>query len=475
MALTLVIGATLASTLGPTASAVVSRTPGAATTPIQHVIFVMKENRSFDEYFGRFPGVNGSTQATCWKSTGPPQVIDPMPRTPDPMSQDISHSPSSFKADYHNGTNDGWCHEYHAIDSTGFNLAESQMYQDQIPNYWSYAAHYGIGDNMFASWRGASYGNNVFQIAAQAGRYAASTDHKTIYGLPKLAPGTSLGRGWGCGNSIDTRVDMMAIDGTLSKTYPCFDYPTLPQTLDANGVSWKFYANQGKPEYIHASVNSFNYLRCAPGVTTYPCAESAYYQAHVPATNSFFTDAAAGTLPAVSWYLPTETEHPPKTACKGENNTVKLMNAVQSGPDWNSTAVVVVWDEWGGFFDHVVPPTASGSDANVSYGYRVPLLVMSPWVKNGTLSDGGTVDSTFYSHASLLRFVESNWNLPSLGAMDDPANYAVGDPVPGDLMNFFDFSDPSNPPKPGLFTLAQRTCPALTAAQRKTIAGMNPD
>lgn len=476
LALVLVAGAAAAAVgAGPEAAATGKGPVGKVSTPIQHVVFVMKENRSFDQYFGRFPGVNGSTRATCWKKDGSTEVIDPMPRTPDPMPQDISHTPGTFKIAYHGGVNDGWCHEYHALTPSGFNLAESQMYQDQIPNYWAYAAHYGIGDNMFPSWRGASFGNNVFQIAAQAGRYAASTNYRTIYGLPKLAPGTSLGRGWGCNNSADTTVDMMGLNGALSKMYPCFDFPTLPQTLSDNGISWKFYANEGKAEYIHASVNAINYLRCDTGVTTYPCSASAYYKLHVPPTKSIFTAAASGNLPAVSWFLPTQTEHPPKTACAGENSTVNLINALQSGPDWNSTAVVILWDEWGGYFDHVVPPTASGINANVSYGHRVPLLVISPWVRNGALSDGGTVDSTFYSHASLLRFVETNWSLPTLGAMDDLANYAPGEPVPGDFMNFFDFSDPLNPPKPGPFTLAARSCTALSPAQKALIAGMNPD
>lgn len=118
---------------------------------------------------------------------------------------------------------------------------------------------------------------------------------------------------------------------------------------------------------------------------------------------------------------------------------MRAINAIMKGPQWNSTAIVIVWDEWGGFHDHAVPPTAAGMNANISYGFRVPLLVISPWTKIGTLTNGGYVSSRFASHASLLRFVESAFGLPSLGAMDDLANYTATEPKPGDLMDFFDF------------------------------------
>jgi hypothetical protein len=142
--------------------------------------------------------------------------------------------------------------------------------------------------------------------------------------------------------------------------------------------------------------------------------------------SNLLTDAAAGTLPAVSWYLPKETEHPPRTACAGENATVKAVDAIMRGPQWRSTAVVVWWDEWGGFYDHVPPPRADGTDGGVtglnslqSYGFRVPLLVISPWVKDGPLQNRGYASHVFYSHASFARFIEWAFNLPTLSAADD--------------------------------------------------------
>jgi phospholipase C len=451
-----------------------ARVHGTPQTPIKHIVFILKENRSFDGYFGALPGVNGATSATCWQNGGGTRTIDPLPITPDPMPQDISHSPSSFVQAYHGGAMNGFCHEYGAVDTkTGQDLADTQMHREQIPNYWSYAEHYGIGDNMFASWRGASFANNIFMLAGQAGRYDPSLGYRTVSGLP-LSPSTKPLYSWGCDDPADTTVQMLGVDGSTSYHYPCFSFATLPSLLDRYQLPWRFYADEGHFQFIHASPNAFGYLRC-PDATVYPCAKSPYWNQHVPPSKQIFTDAAANNLPAVSWYLPFQTEHPPKTACAGESSTVTLLNALMQSPEWSSTAVVVIWDEWGGFYDHVRPPTAAGSNTNVSYGFRVPLLVISPWVKSGTLADGGRVGHSFFAHPSLLRFVEKNWALPTLGAADDPTNYVAGEPVPGSLMGFFDFSDPLNPPKPGPFILTPQTCPGLSPAQRADMRAANPD
>lgn len=458
------------SPIGPQAAQ--AATPGQPTTPIEHIVFVMKENRSFDGYFGLLPGVDGTDAATCWLKTGGTATIQPMPATPDPLPQDISHAASTFKTAYHNGKNDGFCHERGAIvTATGADIADTQMRESQIPNYWAYAQKYGIGDRMFASWKGASFANNVFEIAAQTGRYDTSIGRRAIYGNPKTPePGPTYS--WGCDDSAGTLVDMIALGGTLSQMYPCYDFPALPNVLDTYGVGWKWYANQGQPQFSHAGIDAIRSIRCSGGLAT-PCPQNPYWTSHVVKASALRADAQAGALPSVSWYLPKETEHPPKTACAGENASVRAINAIMKGPQWNSTAIVIVWDEWGGFHDHAVPPTAAGMNANISYGFRVPLLVISPWTKIGTLTNGGYVSSRFASHASLLRFVESAFGLPSLGAMDDLANYTATEPKPGDLMDFFDFSG-ATPPK-GKLVLATRTCPTLSAAQKAYIASWNPD
>jgi phospholipase C len=159
---------------------------------------------------------------------------------------------------------------------------------------------------------------------------------------------------------------------------------------------------------------------------------------------------------------------------------VKAVNAIMNSPEWASTAIVVWWDEWGGFYDHVMPPTAVGTDDGItginkliSYGFRVPLIVISPWTKRGPLADGGYVSHNFYSHASFARFVEWAFNLPTLGAADDLSHYTATEPKPGNLTNFFDFSSRTAPK--GKLPLTVRSCPRLSAAQLEMIRTSDPD
>jgi phospholipase C len=364
---------------------------------------------------------------------------------------------------------DGFCHENGAVvNATGQDIADTQMQAGEIPNYWSYAKTFGIGDQMFASWRGASFGNNVFAVAAQTGRYSTILDRRAIYGNPQDPIGSA--HSWGCSNSAGTTVSMIDLQGSLSNVFPCFGFKSMPNLMDDAGVSWRYYSTQGESHFVHSGIAAIRSIRCAPGDAP-PCLQdNPYWDRHVHDGPAFLTDAAAGKLPAVSWYLPKETEHTPRTACAGENATVRAVDAIMSGPDWRSTAVVVWWDEWGGFYDHVTPPTADGTDGGVtglnsliSYGFRVPLLVISPWVRHGPLQRGGYVSHRFYSDASFARFIEWAFNLPTLSAADDPANYTAGEPTPGNLRDFFDFS---GAPHKSKLILPTRTCPKLSSAQR---------
>jgi phospholipase C len=148
---------------------------------------------------------------------------------------------------------------------------------------------------------------------------------------------------------------------------------------------------------------------------------------------------------------------------------VKLVGAVQSSKYWSSTAIVVVWDEWGGFYDHVSPPNIyiPGHRDPISFGFRVPALVISPWVKAGSLAGGGHVSHTFYSHASLLKFIEKDFSVPSLGADDAKPASETG----GSMMDFFDFSKQHH----GKLNLTTRACKAMTAAEKRQAATSDPD
>jgi phospholipase C len=412
-----------------------------ATTPIQHVVLVMKENRSFDQYFGTFPGANGATTAS--RVDGNTMTLA---RTPDALPNDIGHSANDFFKAYNGGLNNGFEFERGAFSATGKALALSQMDQSGIPNYWAYASRYGLGDNMFSDFHGASFANNLYEVAAQAGRYHAPLDFRSVWGIPR-GDGVETSPYWGCDSPTGASVQLIDPAGVKSKEYPCFTFRALPNILSENGVSWKMYADETSKTFHHNALDGLTPVRNEPTLWE-----------NVQPTAQFLADVAAGTLPAVSWLILPQTEHPPQSTCMGENQTVQFVNPVMQSPLWNSTAIFVVWDEWGGFYDHVPPAQVD----NISYGFRVPLIVISPWVKYGASSDGGYISHEFYTHASFIRSVERNWSLPDLGAADVGAN---------DYLDFFDFAQIPKAP----VVLQERSCQPLTAHQKYLIATENAD
>ncbi|HEV2385626.1 MAG TPA: alkaline phosphatase family protein [Candidatus Acidoferrales bacterium] len=355
--------------------------PTGSLSQIQHIIFIVKENRSFDNYFGTFPGAEGATSGAT--STG--QVI-PLTQTPDSTGVDLCHS---------------WTCAHQAIDSgkmDGFNLfspvvngvllSYTQLSQSQIPNYWTYAKNFVLADHMFSSLAGPSFPNHQYTISAQSGG---------AIGNPSSGP-------WGCDAASTSTVKILNSDGTTTAAFPCFDYQTLADALEAAHISWKYYApGQGQSGYIWSAFDAIRHIRMGP----------LWAQDVVPDTQ-FVADAMAGNLPAVSWLVTNgaDSEHPPSSSCQGENWTVEQVNAVMQGPDWNSSAIFITWDDFGGFYDHLPPP-----DLDLyGLGPRVPLLIISPFAKRGFISH------TVYEFSSFLRLVEERYGLAALSARDQAAS-----------------------------------------------------
>jgi phospholipase C len=407
--------------------------PPPATTPIQHVVVILKENRSFDNYFGSFPGADGATQGTL--SNG--QTV-PLGQTPDPMPQDIGHAPGDWTTAYDGGAMDGFDTESGAISATGTDLAMTQMSESQIPDYWAYAKTYALGDHMFSDFKGASMANNLFEFAAQAGQFDAAMGHQSVYSTPHSQYGTKSPYPWGCDDPPDTFVWTIAQDNSQSAMFPCFPFRAMPNVLSDNGLSWRVY--RGSADQQHNVLDALSQVRYNP----------ALWSNNRP-LKEFTSDASTGQLPAVSWIVSTQSDHPPQSACAGENEAISQVNAIMSGPDWSSTAIFMYWDEWGGFYDHVAPPQVD----NVSYGFRVPLLVISPYTKVGTSANGGYISHTFYSFESILKFIEQNWSLPNLTPRDANAN---------SMADMFDFSGTTRRPT---LRLQKRSCTPLTAAEKK--------
>ena len=383
-------------------------------TVIQHIIFIIKENRSFDNYFGQYPGADGASSGT----TSAGQVL-PLRHTPDQVV-DIGHEWVAALTAVDNGKMD----RFDLIpfgDMNGQYLAYSQVNPGDIANYYSYAKNFVLADRMFSSVHGDSFENHLYAIAAQAG------------GVITQKVGSPASPKWGCDAAPNFLLQAEdETDGVISEIFPCFDFETLADRLDGAGISWKYYApGEGQNGYAYNTYDEINHIR-----------NTSLWTEHVVSDTQFATDAASGNLPAVSWLVTgPENEHPPSSACQGENWTVQQLNTLMNGPNWSTAAVFLTWDDFGGFYDHVPPPPMD----IYGLGPRVPLLIISPYARAGTISH------TQYEFASVLKFIEDRFNLAPLTQRDANAN---------DTTDSFNFSQT---PLPTLI-LKPQTCPIQGAS-----------
>jgi phospholipase C len=423
---------------------------GAALTgihKIRHVIVVMQENRSFDSYFGTFPGANGIPM-----SNGVPTACVPDPNTggcdrPYVDHFDVQgggpHSQSAATRDVHGGAMDGFVAAAEAnmrtcSDPTNPNCSPGPMdvmgyhTASDIPNYWSYARHYVLQDAMFepvASW---SLPSHLFEVSGWSAHCTARNDPSSC--------ANESGE-----NLLHPPADWQSYPAG-SQIAPIFGWTDLTYLLHRANVSWRYdVVNGNEPDCANPDA-----LSCAPvkqnpqtaGIWNplpyFDTVVNDNQLGNIQSISSYYQSAKAGTLPAVTWITPSNdvSEHPPWTVSAGQSFVTSVVNAAMNSPDWSSTAIFVAWDDWGGFYDHVVPPTV---DEN-GYGLRVPGIVISPYAKQGY------VDHQTLSFDAYLKFIEDDF----LGGQRlDPATDGRPDPRPdvrenasilGDLANDFDFN-----------------------------------
>src|SRR5215471_10775482 len=365
-------------------------------TPIQHTIFIIKENRTFDNYFGDFPGADGATVGKI--STG--QQV-PLVPTPDSDPAVLCNSWDCILLAMDNGKMDKF--------NLALNLgAYGRLTEQNIPNYWAYARRFVLADRFFTAVHGPSLPNHLFTVAPQAGGVIDNAGGE---------PGTN------CDGTPSGTVPVMDENGNVTRQSPCFDFQTLPDQLEAAGVSWRYYGEGG------GVLSTIWHIRNSP-----------HWSERIADSGQFAIDAAAGELPAVSWLLPPSGagEHPPESACQGENWTTQMLNAIMSGPLWNTTAVFLMWDDFGGYYDHVPPPQVD----RYGLGPRVPMLIISPFAKPGYVSH------TVYEQSSMLKFVERRYHLRALTSRDAAAS---------DTLDSFDFRQLPQ----AAMILSPQSCPAV--------------
>ncbi len=382
---------------------------GGSSNLIQHVVIVIQENRSFDDLFATFPGADGTT--TGRTSTG---KTVPLVKTNLQEPCDLGHSRQGYLRDYDHGKMDGFNLEG-GSGSCGHKagiIPYQYVKPKQVAPYWSMAQQYVLGDHMFQTQGSGSFTAHQDLIAGATIFNQSQVD--SLVDFPSHGP-------WGCDAPNGTTTSyVQPVGSKLTYHYhkgpfPCMAYETMRDLLDARGVSWKYYApavqSGGGAEW-----NGFDAIQAVREGSEWTTNISS------PETN-IFNDISNGTLASVVWIVPDRqnSDHPGAGLDTGPSWVASVVNAIGQSQYWSSTAIVVLWDDWGGFYDHVPPPFI---DDLGGLGFRVPMLVISPYAVQGSPS-GGYVSHTQYEFGSVLKFVEGIWNLGSLGTTDVRANSIV--------------------------------------------------
>ena len=456
VARTKIAGAIIASVLVLLATTALPSTNGGpdqarATAPgldkIDHLIFIVQENRSFDHYFGTFPGADGFPT----NAQGQVDVCIPNPflghcsspyHTSSPYNWGGRHNDVHSKIDINNGAMDGFIRSLQ--DGHGVCWREpdlpscaryvgpqkqpdvmSYMTGRDIPNYWAYARHYVLADRMFAPSDSWTLPSHLYLVS---GWSAACTDPHDP---------TSC--------STDVELKGAAAQFRYGEP-PVYAWTDITYLLDKNNVSWRYWVDNRTCIDPPCSFSTIGQTDAAknplPGFTD---TQAQGYTDNIRHQSEYLTSAAAGTLPSVSWIVPgqNDAEHPKHGSIRnGMSFTTRMINAAMAGPDWNSTAIFLTWDDWGGFYDHVQPPTVDAG----GYGIRVPMIFISPYAKTGV------VDHQTLSLDAFLKLIEDRF----LGGQRlDPTTDGRPDsrpvvrenlPLLGDLTSEFDFSQPPRPP-----------------------------
>ncbi|GIU99223.1 MAG: hypothetical protein KatS3mg014_0839 [Actinomycetota bacterium] len=371
--------------------------------PIKHVVFLIKENRTFDHLFGTFPGANG---VTVGMDHGVPRPL--VRGTDGRLPGDIPHCYQCAIAAWNGGRMDGFDQGEHG------DWAYTQLHKDQLPNYWRWAREFVLFDNFFASAHGPSFPNHLYAIAAQSG---GARDN------PRRIPGVTRGSNtFGCDAPPEQLVEVVDSEGRVKKVHPCFDFLTEGDLLTRAGIPWAYYAaREDQRGYIWSAYAAIRRYRMNPE----------RWQRHMFPVDNVIRDIREGKLPPVTWITPRFelSEHPEYNFCHGENWSTKVINAIMRSDMWPTTAIFLTWDDYGGFYDHVPPPQVDG----FGFGIRVPLIVISPYAKEGKVSH------ELGEFSSVLRFIEDNWGLRQLTHRDREAT---------PLLSAFDFDQEPRPPLP---------------------------
>ncbi len=391
-----------------------------SNSPISHVVIIMQENRSFDNYFGTYPGADGIPSNYCLpenpNATGSP-CIKPTLSTDPRISKDLCHTQTCSLMAYDGGKMDGFLAGSQGnVNSEDIN---STIYYDNstIPYLWNFASHFVLADHFFSSVKSYSQPNHWYMVAANSP--IVSINESAAQQQKQISP-----------NGFPLYIDEAQ------------NIKTIADELNGAGVSWSYYDQpipsscsfvlsvQASPACSYGNglgrINPYDYWNA------FFAKNSSYtnpYINHFQWRGQIFSDIKNGKLPSVSWVIPAGaiSDHPPANITLGMWWVTDVVDAIEQSQYWHNTLIVVLWDDYGGFFDTVAPPSVP----QYGLGFRAPALIISAY------SRPGYIDHTIYSFESTLKFIEWRWNLPSLNFRDSQAN---------NLLNALNFSQSPLPP-----------------------------
>ena len=399
---------------------------------IQHVVVIVQENRTVDNLFNGFP--HASTYPYGWGHGVKYDLHDVSMAA----NFDLNHSHLQFLVDYDGGKVNGWDHQLYKFRTNCKNPYNNPTCWEYLPKnyyarafgrvprsesvpYWTMAERYAFADHTFASNDGPSYPSHQFLIAGQA---AHVTDNPTY-------------QPWGCDSGEGTIIYVLKYGTThpvhfpastgleVPSGFPCFHYSTVAESLDRRAISWRYYApspgqNVGAQWSAFDAIWQIRYSRD-------------WYRNVISPETRIFNDILQSKLARVTWVVPSlvNSDHAGSLSKTGPDWVGSIVNAIGKSPYWKDTAIVVVWDDWGGWYDHEIPPQVPSHDGvNEGMGFRVPLIVISPYAKRHYVSHN------LHEIASTLHFIENTFGLPTLGEADKRADA---------LEDMFDLSQPPTP------------------------------
>jgi len=419
---------------------------------IRHVVVIMQENRSFDSYFGTYPGADGipmkhGVPTVCSVDPATGICVKPYHDTSDRNSGG-PHDHIDAVRDVNGGRMNGFERQarngrYLAcaanVDAPGCSLAshapDVMGYHDwhEIPNYWRYAHDFVLQDHMFQSDASWSMPEHLYLVSGWSAHCTREGDPASCRPAVQ-APGSPPGGPQNTTGAV-----------------PDYAWTDLTYLLHKDHVSWRYYVAKGdQPDCADSAMSCAPVPQSAktPGIWNplpwFDTVRQDHQLADVAPLQSFYRAVRTGTLPAVSWITPAQavSEHPPGLVSTGQAYVTGLVNSIMRSPDWSSTAIFLAWDDWGGFYDHVKPPTVDAQ----GYGLRVPALVISPYARRGY------VDHQILSQDAYLKFIEDDFlhgrrlNPRTDGRPDPRPDVRENAKILGNLVRDFNFAQRPRPP-----------------------------